>query len=87
MVLEWIKANNFYFQITAGLLAKIRDIFILALIRMPFFDIYSTIKTTYIQKNYDDTVVYTKVSLNCHEMNRLQTGCFKYIYFSTFLIC
>lgn len=54
MVLEWIRANNFYLQTPTDMLTKLRDTFSLALIRLPFFDIYNTIKTVYIRKGYPD---------------------------------
>jgi hypothetical protein len=86
MVLEWIRSNNFYFQVPAEMLAKFRDTFSLAIIRQPLFDIYNNLKTCYNSKIYPTLQVYTRLLLNTHELARLKLGGFKYIYFSTFLI-
>lgn len=86
MVLEWIKANNYFWQLPAEMLTKIRNTFCLALARQPLYDIYITLKTSYASENYPEMSVYTKLSLNAYEISRLRSG-IRYFYFSTFLVC
>jgi hypothetical protein len=86
MVLEWVKANNYFFQLPAKMLTKIRDTFCLALVRQPLFDIYNSLKTRYASENYPEMLVYAKFFLNAYEIARLKAG-IRYFYFSTFLVC
>lgn len=68
------------------MLTKVRDTFSLALVRQPLFDIYNTVKTSYVSEKYPEMLVYIKLCLNAHEIARLRAG-IRYFYFSTFLIC
>jgi hypothetical protein len=66
MVLDWIRANNFYLSLPTEFLSKIRDTFSFALIRQPLFDIYNTIRAHYALNNYPELTAYTRIALNRH---------------------
>lgn len=82
-----MRTNSFFIRIPSEFLSKMKDTFSLALVRQPLFDIYNTIRAQYAFNSYPDVIAYATLRLNRREINRIKEGNFKYVYFSTYLIC
>lgn len=82
-----MRTNTFFLRIPSEFLSKMRDTFSLALVRQPLFDIYNTIRAQYALNSYPEIITHVTLRLNRREIHRIKEGNFKYVYFSTYLLC